>query len=75
LGDYAKPAESDVIPLRKGTLADFFAASPLVGSGLKIERLKGGFREIDFDALSEEAGSADGDPRITDIGGPPDRDG
>jgi len=33
---------------RKGTLADFFAASPLRGSGLEIERARGGTREIDF---------------------------
>ena len=33
---------------RKGTLADFFAASPLRGSGLEIERARGGAREIDF---------------------------
>jgi len=30
---------------RKGTLADFFASSPLRGSGLKIERLRGGIRK------------------------------
>jgi prevent-host-death family protein len=33
---------------RKGTLADFFAASPLRGSGLKIKRLRGGLRKIDL---------------------------
>jgi len=33
---------------RKGTLADFFAASPLRDSGLEIERERGGAREIDF---------------------------
>ena len=33
---------------RKGTLADFFAASPLRGSGLETERARGGTREIDF---------------------------
>ena len=31
---------------RKGTLADFFAASPLRGSGLEIERAQGGTREV-----------------------------
>ena len=31
---------------RKGTLADFLAASPLRDSGLEIERLKGGFRDL-----------------------------
>jgi hypothetical protein len=34
--------------MRKGTLAEFFAASPLAGSGLKIERLNGGLREIEW---------------------------
>jgi prevent-host-death family protein len=33
---------------RKDTLADFFAASPLHGSGLEIERAQGGTREIDL---------------------------
>ena len=33
---------------RKGTLADFFARSPLRGSGIKIERLKGSLREVDL---------------------------
>jgi len=33
---------------RKGTLAEFFAASPLRGSGIDLERLKGGMREIDL---------------------------
>jgi len=33
---------------RQGTLADFFAASPLRGSGLKIERPKDDPREIDL---------------------------
>ncbi len=31
---------------RKGSLADFFAASPLRGSGLKIERIRGRARKI-----------------------------
>ncbi len=31
---------------RRGSLADFFAASPLRGSGLEIERPKDGPREI-----------------------------
>ncbi|HWZ42738.1 MAG TPA: type II toxin-antitoxin system Phd/YefM family antitoxin [Candidatus Saccharimonadales bacterium] len=30
---------------RKGTLADFFAASPLRGSGLQIRRLRGRLRK------------------------------
>ena len=38
---------------RKGTLADFFAASPLRGAGLEIERARGGAREIE---LRAEAG-------------------
>ena len=33
---------------RNGTLADFFAASPLRGSGLEIERAQGGTREVDL---------------------------
>ncbi|HEX3129465.1 MAG TPA: type II toxin-antitoxin system Phd/YefM family antitoxin [Thermoanaerobaculia bacterium] len=33
---------------RKGTLADFFAASPLRDSGLEIERSQDGAREIDL---------------------------
>jgi prevent-host-death family protein len=32
---------------RVGTLADFFAASPLRGSGLKLQRPKGRLRKID----------------------------
>ena len=30
------------------TLADFFLNSPLRGSGVKIERMKGDFRLVDF---------------------------
>jgi len=33
---------------RNGTLADFFAASPLRGSGLEIARAQGGTREVDL---------------------------
>ena len=33
---------------RKGTLAEFFAASPLRDSGIEIERLKGGIRDVDL---------------------------
>ncbi len=33
---------------RKGTLAEFFAASPLRGSDLDIERAQGGAREVDL---------------------------
>ncbi len=33
---------------RTGTLADFFARSPLRGSKLKIERSRDGFRPIDL---------------------------
>jgi prevent-host-death family protein len=33
---------------RVGTLADFFASSPLRGSGLKLERPKGRLRKIDL---------------------------
>ncbi len=33
---------------REGTLAEFFAASPLRDSGLDLERLDGGFRDLDL---------------------------
>jgi prevent-host-death family protein len=33
---------------RKGNLAEFFAASPLRGSGLRIERIKDAPRDIDL---------------------------
>jgi len=33
---------------RAGNLAVFFAASPLIGSDLKIERIKEGAREVDL---------------------------
>jgi len=33
---------------RKGTLADFFAASALRGSGVQIRRLRGRLRKIDL---------------------------
>lgn len=33
---------------RQGTLADFFAASPLRESGLEIERPRGGSRDLDL---------------------------
>ncbi len=33
---------------RKGTLADFFAASPLRGSGARIKRLRGRVRRVDL---------------------------
>ena len=33
---------------RVGSLADFFAASPLRGSGLKVKRIKGGLREVEL---------------------------
>lgn len=32
----------------KGTLADFFAASPLRGSGVQIKRLRGRMRKIEL---------------------------
>jgi len=31
---------------RKGTLAEFFATSPLRGSGLKLKRMSGGMRKV-----------------------------
>jgi len=33
---------------RSGNLAEFFAASPLRGSGLKVKRIKDGPREIEL---------------------------
>jgi prevent-host-death family protein len=33
---------------RKGNLAEFFAASPLRGSGIKIERIGGRVRKVDL---------------------------
>jgi prevent-host-death family protein len=33
---------------RKGSLAEFFMASPLRGSGIKIKRLRGGLRRVDL---------------------------
>lgn len=41
---------------RRGTLADFFAASPLGGSGLVIERLTDGPRDGAFGAVTESEG-------------------
>ena len=60
--------------IRKGTLADFFANSPLPGSDLKIQRVKGGVREIDFEDSSEEFGGVDEDARIGGGDSIPDRD-
>lgn len=33
---------------RRGTLAEFFASSPLRGSGLRVRRPKGGVRKIEL---------------------------
>ena len=33
---------------RKGSLAEFFMASPLRGSGIKIKRLRGGLRRVEL---------------------------
>jgi prevent-host-death family protein len=33
---------------RKGNLADFLAASPLRGSGVRIKRLRGGIRKVEL---------------------------
>ena len=33
---------------RKGNLAEFFAASPLRGSGGKVRRLRGGLRKVEL---------------------------
>ena len=33
---------------RKGNLAEFLAASPLRGSGIKVRRLSGGLRRVDL---------------------------
>jgi hypothetical protein len=62
--------------MRKGTLADFFAASPLVGSGIKIERPKSGDRPIDLEEkLANRAGGLDEDAGVADRGGAADPDG
>jgi hypothetical protein len=58
--------------MRKGNLAEFFAISPLVGSNLKIERVKGGLREIDLEANSTGAGGKDEGPRMGGDGSVPD---
>ena len=42
------PAEWERKTKRRDNLAEFFAASPLRGSGLKVERLKGSFRKVDL---------------------------
>jgi hypothetical protein len=60
--------------MRKGTLADFFAASPLAGSDLKVERVKDGLREINLEAISQEVGGTDEDAHRGDSGSPADRD-
>lgn len=54
--------------MRKGNLAEFFAASPLAGSDLEIKRVKGGLREIDLEALSIQTGGTDEDSRMGDNG-------
>ncbi len=41
---------------REGTLAEFFARSPLRGSKIKIERLKGGPRRIDLSLRGKKRG-------------------
>ncbi len=33
---------------RHGTLAEFFASSPLRGSGLQIKRVRGGLRKVEL---------------------------
>jgi hypothetical protein len=58
--------------MRKGNLAEFFAASLLVGSDLKIERVKGGLREIDLEASSTGAGGRDEGPRMGSNSSAPD---
>lgn len=41
---------------RKGSLAEFFASSPLAGSGIEIERIQMEMRDVDFgDAEFEDA--------------------
>ena len=46
---YVVPAEeSKQKKERKGTLADFFAASPLRNSGIQIKRLHGRLRPVNF---------------------------
>ena len=67
-------SQNGTTSMRKGTLADFFARSPLAGSDLKIEREKGGLREIDFEELSKEIGHPDEDSFIGGSDHFPDRD-
>jgi hypothetical protein len=46
-----KPAETATTApkaARSGTLVEFFARSPLRGSGVKIERIRGGVRKVDL---------------------------
>jgi prevent-host-death family protein len=43
-GILVSPKEWKAHTARKGTLSEFFAASPLRGSGIKIERMKGRLR-------------------------------
>lgn len=42
------PEEWERKTKRVGSLVDFFAASPLRGSGLTAPRRKGGFRKVDL---------------------------
>ena len=61
--------------MRKGTLADFFAASPLKGSGLKIERAKGRDREFDLDEdVSNASEGLNEDHGVANRSKPSDRD-
>jgi hypothetical protein len=46
-------------PLRRGTLADFFAASPLRNSGLMVEREKDAPRLPDFATTESKSPSGD----------------
>nr|WP_129667012.1 type II toxin-antitoxin system prevent-host-death family antitoxin [Phytoactinopolyspora endophytica] len=45
--------------VRKGTLAEFFANSPLAGSGIEIERAQGRMREVDFGDVEDDVEQED----------------
>ena len=42
------PQAGEERDLRRGNLAEFFAASPLLGSKLKVQRIKGGVRKVEL---------------------------
>jgi len=42
------PQAGEERDLRRGNLSEFFAASPLRGSKLKVQRFKGGLRKVEL---------------------------